>query len=114
MSYDRRLPSRREARRRPSRELATGSNPYLPAPARILRITELVPDTRLFELRFEDADLAARFTFLPGQFVELSVLGVGEAPFSLPSSPTRQGSFELGIRRAGILTGLSLRPRWRG
>jgi len=87
-----------------SRELATGSNPYLPAPARILRITELVPDTRLFELRFEDADLAARFTFFPGQFIELSVLGVGEAPFSLPSSPTRRGSFELGIRRAGVLT----------
>ena len=87
-----------------SRELATGSNPYVPAPARILRITELVSDTRLFELRFEDTDLAARFTFRPGQFIELSVLGVGEAPFSLPSSPTRRGSFELGIRRAGVLT----------
>ena len=87
------------------RELATGSNPYLPAPARILRITELVPDTCLFELRFEDPALAAGFTYRPGQFIELSVLGVGEAPFSLPSSPTRRGSFELGIRRAGVLTG---------
>jgi len=86
-------------------ELATGSNPYLPAPARILRITELVPDTRLFELRFEDSSLATGFGYRPGQFVELSVLGVGEAPFSLPSSPTRRGSFELGIRRAGVLTG---------
>lgn len=89
----------------PTRELATGSNPYLPAPARILRITELTAGTRLFELRFEDPSLAASFSYRPGQFVELSVLGVGEAPFSLPSSPTRRGTFELGIRRAGVLTG---------
>lgn len=40
----------------------------------------------------------------PGQFVELSIFGVGEAPFSVSSSPTRQGSFELGIRRVGMLT----------
>jgi NAD(P)H-flavin reductase len=88
-----------------ARELATGPNPYLPAPARILRITELIEETRLFELRFEDPTLAAAFNYRPGQFVELSVLGVGEAPFSLPSSPTRRGTFELGIRRAGVLTG---------
>jgi NAD(P)H-flavin reductase len=87
------------------REVSTGPNPYLPAPARILRIAELVEGTRLFELRFEDPTLAAAFTYRPGQFVELSVLGVGEAPFSLPSSPTRRGTFELGIRRAGVLTG---------
>jgi NAD(P)H-flavin reductase len=88
-----------------AREVATGPNPYLPAPARILRITDLSEKTRLFELRFEDPSLAAGFSYRPGQFVELSVLGVGEAPFSLPSSPTRKGTFELGIRRAGVLTG---------
>jgi NAD(P)H-flavin reductase len=68
-------------------------------------MTELTESTRLFELRFEDSSLAAAFNYRPGQFVELSVLGVGEAPFSLPSSPTRGGTFELGIRRAGVLTG---------
>ncbi len=88
-----------------SRGLATGANPYRPAPARILRIEDLVEDVKLFELRFEDTSIAADFSFRPGQFIELSVLGVGEAPFSLSSSPTRRGSFELGIRRAGVLTG---------
>ncbi len=83
----------------------TDVNPYLPAPARILDARDLAPDTRLFELRFEDTELARSFRFLPGQFVELSVMGVGEAPFSLPSSPTRAGTFELVIRRAGSLTG---------
>jgi NAD(P)H-flavin reductase len=41
---------------------------------------------------------------MPGQFVELSIFGVGEAPFSVSSSPTLKGSFELGVRRAGMLT----------
>lgn len=86
------------------RKMSTGDNPYVPAPARITRIQRLIPDVRLFELRFVDQFLAEGFTFRPGQFVELSILGVGEAPFSLPSSPTRRGIFDLGIRRAGRLT----------
>jgi NAD(P)H-flavin reductase len=40
-----------------------------------------------------------------GQFVEVSVLGVGEAPISISSSPSRSnGIFELCIRNAGDLT----------
>jgi NAD(P)H-flavin reductase len=86
------------------RVTATGTNPYLPAPARILRIRDVVPDVRLYDLRFQDRQLAAAFDWHPGQFVMLSILGVGEAPFSLPSSPTRPGTFQLAIRRAGCLT----------
>jgi NAD(P)H-flavin reductase len=86
------------------RTLPTGPNPYLPVPARFMKIAELTPEVRLFDLRFTDDSLAEAFSFRPGQFVELSVLGVGEAPFSLPSSPTRSGSFQLAIRRAGTLT----------
>lgn len=86
------------------RKLPTGENPYASSPARVLRVSELVEDVRLFDLRFVDPETAESFTFRPGQFVELSVLGVGEAPFSLPSSPTRRGSFQLGIRRVGKLT----------
>jgi len=84
--------------------LPTGPNPYLPADARILRIQDIGDDIRLFDLRFTDPLLAESFTFRPGQFVELGVIGVGEGPFSLPSSPTRKGFFQLGIRRAGVLT----------
>ena len=40
----------------------------------------------------------------PGQFVEVSVFGIGEAPISVTSSPTRQGSFELAIRNVGSVT----------
>jgi NAD(P)H-flavin reductase len=76
----------------------------MPAEARIMRVTDQVPDVRLFDLRFVDPELAQKFTFRPGQFIQLSILGVGEAPFSLPCSPTRQGMFQLGIRRAGSVT----------
>lgn len=86
------------------RRLPTGDNPYLPAPARIMRATNLLPDVRLYDLRFVDPALAEAFAFRPGQFVMLSVVGVGEAPFSLPSPPTRRGFFQLAIRRAGVLT----------
>jgi len=48
---------------------------------------------------------------MPGQFVELSIFGVGEAPFSVSSSPTLTGSFELGVRRAGMLTDVLLRQQ---
>jgi NAD(P)H-flavin reductase len=47
----------------------------------------------------------------PGQFVELSIFGVGEAPFSVSSSPTLTGAFELGVRRAGMLTDVLLRQQ---
>ncbi len=87
------------------RKIPTGANPYLPAPARIMRVRQLIQDVRLYDLRFVDPDLADNFAFRPGQFIELSILGVGEGPFSLPSSPTRRGVFQLGIRRAGKLTG---------
>jgi len=86
------------------RELPTGSNPYLEAPARIMRVANLNPEVRLFDLRFSDPGLAEAFTYRPGQFVMLSVLGIGEAPFSLPSPPTRRGFFQLAIRRVGVLT----------
>lgn len=98
------IPEAQPARSAP-RKLPTDANPYVPAPARIMRVADLTSDVRLFELRFTDSKLADSFLFRPGQFVELSILGVGEGPFSLPSSPTRRGLFQLGIRRAGSLTG---------
>lgn len=42
--------------------------------------------------------------YVPGQFVEVSIAGMGEAPISISSSPTRKGGFELVVRRIGSLT----------
>lgn len=79
-------------------------NPYLPSLARISRIQRMVPDNHLFQLRFVDEALNDRWTHRPGQFVELSVIGTGEAPLSICSSPSRRGFIELCVRRVGRVT----------
>jgi NAD(P)H-flavin reductase len=42
--------------------------------------------------------------YVPGQFVEVSLAGVGEAPITISSSPTRKGCFELVVRKVGNVT----------
>jgi len=77
---------------------------FLPSVATILNQKDETPDTRTYRLQFRDPQEQERFTFQPGQFLELSVFGVGEAPFCLASSPTRKGSLEVTVRRTGQLT----------
>jgi NAD(P)H-flavin reductase len=64
----------------------------------------MVPDNHLFQLRFADDALNERWTHRPGQFVELSIIGTGEAPISICSSPSRRGFIELCVRRVGRVT----------
>jgi sulfhydrogenase subunit gamma (sulfur reductase) len=79
-------------------------NPYTPQTARIIRVLPQIQDHRLFQIRFEDQELVKSFIYRPGQFVMLSVIGTGEAPFSISSSPTHGGVIELCIRRIGQVT----------
>ncbi len=80
------------------------ANPYQPRLARIVRIHRMVPDNYLFQLRFADNSIIETWNHRPGQFVELSVIGTGEAPISISSPPTRKGILELCVRRVGRLT----------
>jgi len=80
------------------------ANPYRPWPARITSITELTATEKLFEFRLVDDKVREAFCHAPGQFVELSIFGVGEAPISISSSPTKRGFIELCVRRAGRFT----------
>jgi NAD(P)H-flavin reductase len=75
---------------------------FLPRLADITEVRDETPDTRTFRLGLrEERD---RFDFRPGQFLELSVFGFGEAPFCLASSPTRDDGLETTVRRTGQLT----------
>jgi len=81
---------------------------YHPVMAEIKEVKRLTGMETYFRVELPDGkDLG----HLPGQFVELSIFGVGEAPFSVSSSPTLKGSFELGVRRAGMLTDVLLRQQ---
>jgi len=74
---------------------------YVPVICRIESITRM---SRL-EKNFRLVRLDGRpFGHRPGQFVQVSVFGFGEAPISVASSPTRGDYLELGVRRVGTLT----------
>ncbi|OGP98963.1 MAG: oxidoreductase [Deltaproteobacteria bacterium RBG_19FT_COMBO_52_11] len=74
---------------------------YLPTPAEIVRTEQLTKMEKLFEIRLKNGrDLGHQ----PGQFVEVSLFGIGEAPISISSSPTQKGSFELAVRAVGNVT----------
>jgi len=73
---------------------------YLPSLAtinktRIMNFTELH-----MNLSMDDEPLE----YMPGQFVEVSIAGLGEAPISISSSPTQKGGFELVVRKTGNVT----------
>jgi NAD(P)H-flavin reductase len=78
---------------------------YVPDIATITDIKVLTPTEKQFTLKFADPEKRKQFNFLPGQFVELTVFGVGEAPFSIPSSPNEKDYFELCIRNIGSVSG---------
>jgi NAD(P)H-flavin reductase len=81
---------------------------YHPVMAEITEVRRLTAMETFYRIEMPGgADLG----HVPGQFVELSIFGVGEAPFSVSSSPTLKGCFELGIRRAGMLTDVLLRQQ---
>jgi len=70
---------------------------------RIVEITELTELEKLYRIALPDDDTLDHD---PGQFVEVSLFGVGEAPISICSSPTRHDSFELCVRKAGRFTAM--------
>ena len=72
--------------------------------AEIISIHRLTEQENLYRIRILDPMERERFTFQPGQFLMLEIPGIGEAPFSISSSPSRKGDVELCIRRAGSLT----------
>ena len=75
---------------------------YLPEPARIQDIKQITAQEKVFKLELSSGRSLGHQS---GQFVEVSVLGVGEAPISISSSPSRSnGTFELCIRQTGDLT----------
>jgi len=78
-----------------------GRSLYLPKLAELLQVEPLSAKERLFQLRLSDG---SRLDHKPGQFVEISVFGIGEAPMSISSSPTRGDLFELAVRAVGNLT----------
>jgi sulfite reductase subunit B len=56
---------------------------------------------KFFEITLKDG---RPLDFEPGQFVVVTLPGIGEAPISICSSPTKRRSFDLVVRRVGSVT----------
>jgi NAD(P)H-flavin reductase/NAD-dependent dihydropyrimidine dehydrogenase PreA subunit len=91
----------------PEVEIQTEGNiNYVPKLATIVKKTPMTGKETLFEMRLDDGSILNQ---VPGQFVQVSVFGVGEAPISVTSSPTQKGTFQLCVRKIGsVTTGLHM------
>ena len=87
-------------------EVQLATNPYLPYPVRIQEIITETEDKNLktFKLVFLDKKDEEKFTFVPGQFCELSIAGKGEIPIGIASSPLEKGFLMFTVNKAGVVT----------
>jgi sulfhydrogenase subunit gamma (sulfur reductase) len=74
---------------------------YTPVISTISRVEQLTELEKRFEIALPDKQILGH---KPGQFVEVSIFGFGEAPISVCSSPTKPGVFDLTVRKTGRLT----------
>jgi sulfhydrogenase subunit gamma (sulfur reductase) len=81
--------------------LLHGRHLYEPEPARVVSVAKLTDLESHYTLRMENGEPLGH---QPGQFVQVSIVGVGECPISICSSPTRPDTFELCVRRVGEVT----------
>ncbi|QUI24527.1 FAD/NAD(P)-binding protein [Vallitalea pronyensis] len=76
-------------------------NPLLPVNAMITKIIKETTQEYRFRLKLVNNQ---PFHFRPGQFVMLSMMGVGEAPFSLTSDAHIHDTFEICVRKVGTVS----------
>lgn len=74
-------------------------NPYRPIKAEIQEVVQETPNIKTFLLRPRSP-----ISFETGQFIELTVPGFGEAPFTPSSSPEVDEEMEVTIMKVGTMT----------
>jgi len=74
---------------------------YLPEKVTITKVEKFTEDEKFFEVEF---DSGRSLGHDPGQFVQLSILGIGEAAISISSPPSFGDRFEMVVRAVGDVT----------
>ncbi len=75
---------------------------YIPTLAWISKVETMTAMEKMFTIELPRGQSLGH---KPGQFVEVSLFGIGEAPISISSSPSRSnGKFELCVRKVGDVT----------
>lgn len=73
---------------------------YLPEVATLKKKEVMTSMDSFFEFELKDRSLG----HLPGQFAEISIPAIGEAPISVSSGPTEDKTFQMVIRNVGNVT----------
>jgi sulfhydrogenase subunit gamma (sulfur reductase) len=81
-------------------------NPYIPMLTSVKDIVSEneVNDIKTFDLVFNKEEEYQNFNYIPGQFAEISLIGKGECPIGIASSPTEEGSLKFTIKKMGTVT----------
>jgi sulfhydrogenase subunit gamma (sulfur reductase) len=81
-------------------------NPYIPMLTEVVSMTSenKVNDIKTIELKFKKEEDYKNFTYIPGQFAEISLIGKGECPIGIASSPTEEGTIKFTIKKMGTVT----------
>jgi NAD(P)H-flavin reductase len=86
------------------RSTAPIENVFVPKMAVLDRVVDEIDEVKTFYWHFENpADQETFRRFKPGQFAQVSIMGAGEFPASLPPSPTEKEVF-FTVRRVGSVT----------
>ena len=81
-------------------------NPYIPNLTTIKSIVteNKADDIKTIELEFKKEEDYKSFDYIPGQFAEISLIGKGECPIGIASSPTEEGTVKFTIKKMGEVT----------
>ncbi len=81
-------------------------NLYIPMLTTVKNIVSenKVNDIKTLELEFKKEEDYNNFNYIPGQFAEISLIGKGESPIGIASSPTEEGSIKFTIKKMGTVT----------
>jgi sulfhydrogenase subunit gamma (sulfur reductase) len=81
-------------------------NIYVPFPMEVKKVLTEDPGKtlRTFDLGFVQEKDKKDFQYMPGQFCEFSILGKGESPFGIASSPTEKDFLRFTVNRTGSVT----------
>ncbi|MFX0075073.1 MAG: FAD/NAD(P)-binding protein [Candidatus Hermodarchaeota archaeon] len=83
-------------------------NPYIPILTKVASIVSenKVNDIKTIELEFQKEEDYKNFDYIPGQFAEISIIGKGECPIGIASSPTEEGTIKFTIKKMGTVTSM--------
>ncbi len=77
-------------------------NLYVPKLATVVECENMTSTEKFLRVKFDDGSILGH---VPGQFVEVSLFGIGEAPITVASSPENRDYFDMCVRNVGRVTG---------